>query len=595
MNLSECVWHHNNCRDFGVTGNIARLPVNRLSAYTIADQPECPNGYAKPDLIQSIGEKNNVILIMLDDLDEMVTPYLETMPFLRSLVETKAIQFENTYSSTSICCAARCQMLTGRYGHNIGVIGNGGIFGGYQAFSTPKNFNGTRMKDHQGRCYNFEDFSLPVYLEKAGYRTGYFGKYINSRKPIAHIPPGWTDFHIGINKLMYAGYGYNFLDYSDRNDYMDQTHYGTDQDSYITDVLSDLAQDFIQKSIDNDKPFFAYIAPTAPHLPIMPAERHRHHLEYWLNEYDRIVANRESYYESDLSDKSGWLQLSRNLRYHLKQTDLGRNDFAKRITSLYAVDEMLERLYRDDTYIILTSDNGYNYGSHGFIHKMTPYEESIRVPLYIIGPNTVSKNVEQSVMLSDLMPTILDMAGFESDQANLDTMSLMPWVRTEPTGCSLFTRSAVDFDRPMLFQYGSYAMANYFDEGLYLDIYLKFHPVILSTMFWPTLLDVPPYRAIKYQEWVLVEWWTGQSEPVSDPKIVDHIDIAGISIIGQIRKFKEYYNNNGYAEYELYNLSDDPHQLDSLDISEHQEIFRFLKAELDRLSVCKGRECYRTF
>ena len=123
MNLSECVWHHDNCRDFSGTYNIAKLPVNRLNAYTTADQKDCPKGYAKPDPIQNTGEKNNVILVLLDDLDEMVTPYLETMPFLRSLVEKRAVRFENTYSSTSICCAARCQMLTGRYGHNIGVIG----------------------------------------------------------------------------------------------------------------------------------------------------------------------------------------------------------------------------------------------------------------------------------------------------------------------------------------------------------------------------------------------------------------------------------------------------------------------------------------
>ncbi len=54
------------------------------------------------------------------------------------------------------------------------------------------------------------------------------------------------------------------------------------------------------------------------------------------------------------------------------------------------VDDVARALDRtgdlDNTIFVFTSDNGYNNGSHRLIHKMAPYEESLRVPLAIAGP-----------------------------------------------------------------------------------------------------------------------------------------------------------------------------------------------------------------
>ena len=62
--------------------------------------------------------------------------------------------------------------------------------------------------------------------------------------------------------------------------------------------------------------------------------------------------------------------------------------------------------------IILTSDHGEAFGEHGTrFHSTTVYEELLRIPLVIHGPQIAPRRIETPVSLVDLAPTILDLYG----------------------------------------------------------------------------------------------------------------------------------------------------------------------------------------
>jgi arylsulfatase A-like enzyme len=68
----------------------------------------------------------------------------------------------------------------------------------------------------------------------------------------------------------------------------------------------------------------------------------------------------------------------------------------------------------DDTVVVVTSDHGEAIGDHGFLdHKMNLYEELLRIPLVVRYPRAVpaGQRIGQPVMLQDLFPTLLELAG----------------------------------------------------------------------------------------------------------------------------------------------------------------------------------------
>jgi arylsulfatase A-like enzyme len=71
----------------------------------------------------------------------------------------------------------------------------------------------------------------------------------------------------------------------------------------------------------------------------------------------------------------------------------------------------------DGTVVVITSDHGEAIGDHGFLdHKMNLYEELLRVPLVVRYPRAVpaGQRIKEPVMLQDLFPTLLGLAGLEA-------------------------------------------------------------------------------------------------------------------------------------------------------------------------------------
>jgi arylsulfatase A-like enzyme len=87
----------------------------------------------------------------------------------------------------------------------------------------------------------------------------------------------------------------------------------------------------------------------------------------------------------------------------------------------------------DNTYIFYTADHGLAVGNHGLIGKQNMYDHSIRVPLFVIGPDVPkNKKLEVDVYLQDIMASALDVAGLPKPEY-IEFNSLMPFVRGQQT------------------------------------------------------------------------------------------------------------------------------------------------------------------
>ncbi len=96
------------------------------------------------------------------------------------------------------------------------------------------------------------------------------------------------------------------------------------------------------------------------------------------------------------------------------------------------LEDAIDRLgLRSRTVLIVAADHGEAFGQHDTLyHTSTLYEELIRVPLFVRGPQGPARHVDQPVSLMDLGPTILDLYGVATPPTFLG-QSLVPFLRGE--------------------------------------------------------------------------------------------------------------------------------------------------------------------
>ncbi|MDP3939617.1 MAG: sulfatase-like hydrolase/transferase, partial [Deltaproteobacteria bacterium] len=178
-----------------------------------------------------------------------------------------------------------------------------------------------------------------------------------------------------------------------------------------------------------DKSLFLYVATTAPHGPWVYARRDR-------KRFKGFEAPRPpSFREADMSDKPAAMQRLKEFPDdRLEMVDTWYRGYLRCLAGVdHAVDRILDALDRfdetRDTYVIFTSDNGFLFGEHWDIGKLSPYEPSIRVPLIVRGPDVRVGTVAGELALNlDLAPTLLEIAGAPT-QEDLDGRSLVPLLR----------------------------------------------------------------------------------------------------------------------------------------------------------------------
>jgi N-acetylglucosamine-6-sulfatase len=181
--------------------------------------------------------------------------------------------------------------------------------------------------------------------------------------------------------------------------------------NYMTDVLAKWASGYIRCTAGSERPSYMYLAPKAPHLPAVPAERHE-------DAFSKLHAPRPpSLDEQDVRDKLKWV---RNLpRLSLEQERYIDSLYRNRLRKMLAVDEIIETLVRElrdagkleNTYSVDTSDHGFHVGHHRMTPaKWTAYEEDIRILLVVHGPGVPAGRVsEYQVLNNDFAPTFAEL------------------------------------------------------------------------------------------------------------------------------------------------------------------------------------------
>ena len=372
-------------------------------------------------------KRPNIVMVMADD---MRVDDLDFAPHLRRLIGAKGLTFENSFSPYPLCCPARASFLTGVYSHNHHVYWHEDPYG-YQAFD--------------------DSATIATSLRKAGYRTGFIGKYLNGYGPDIskvsgtpswkYVPNGWTDWvgafeNPGVKGIHGGTYYYWDTPYN-VNGVVDNHYRGR----YQTNVMGDFSVRMARANHQSRAPFFMYVSYVAPHhggpvesddpVGVRRSDGTDDSLQTparpdWVKgRFDHAITRPSGLprnggpAEADVSDKPSFFrdlsELRRSERASL--TEVTR----QRAEAVYVLDKQVARLVAElrrtgewkNTVFMFTSDNGYFLGEHrqrtGKVHA---HEPSLRVPFLVTGPGlrTGEKRYDP-ITTVDITATILDIAG----------------------------------------------------------------------------------------------------------------------------------------------------------------------------------------
>jgi arylsulfatase A-like enzyme len=349
----------------------------------------------------------NIIFLFADDLAANAVGYSGNKDVITPHIDKLAhdgMRFTSHYNTTAICMASRVSVLTGLYEYRHGC-----------------NFG------HGDLERRFIEKSYPLLLRKAGYFTGFAGKlgFDLQGEPFGVFAPMFDQWAGGPG----------------------QTHYATAKNEGIAKhagkyphssrAYGAWAQDFMKAAKQAGKPFCMSIGFKAPHLPSTPDP-----IDLKLYEGRRFTRPPNHGVENakHLSPQSQTSRAATGYREWVTDFDDSAAKYYALITGADAAVGMIrEELTRQgldqNTVIILTSDNGYNAGAHGFGDKVLPYEEGSAAPLVIFDPRLpAGMNGKVCAAVTgniDMAATIFALAGEAAPP--MDGKSLLPLL-ADPAG-----------------------------------------------------------------------------------------------------------------------------------------------------------------
>jgi len=361
----------------------------------------------------------NVVFIFADDLTcQAISAYGDERKLLETpnmdRVAKEGMKFNRCLVTNSICGPSRATIMTGKYSHLNGFYNN-----------SNSQFDSSQV------CF-------PSLLKGAGYSTAMIGKWHLGTDPVGFdywdILPGQGIYY---NPPMISG------------------GQQVKRAGYTTDVISDLSIDWL-KQRDRSKPFMLMSQHKAPHREWAPPLRY---LGWDKNRvypepptlFDDYAGRSKAISDHDMGIDRTFTPLDaklvpppnltedqrkewdayygpRNKEFNdakLSGKDLVRwrynrymHDYLACVKAVDdAVGKMLDYLQSegiaDETVIIVSSDQGFFLGEHGWFDKRWIFEESLRTPLMIrwpgvVKPGSVSNEI---VSLVDFAETFLDIAG----------------------------------------------------------------------------------------------------------------------------------------------------------------------------------------
>lgn len=284
----------------------------------------------------------------------------------------QAIDFQQAVSGSPVCCPARASLMTGQYPLTHGVYVN----------DVPLKPKGVTL----GEAF-----------AKAGYRTGYIGKWHLYGSPqgvyerrLVNVPP---EARMGFQywKAGECTHNYNKSLYFANDDPTPRYWPGFDSVPQTED-----AEQFIRDNAKGKDPYFLVLSWGPPHFPYMPPADYA---ARWAN---KDIKLRDNVPEADRA------AATTELRGYYAQAEV-LDDCFKRL--LAAIEESGTA---DDTIVLFTSDHGEMAFSQGIKYKNVPWDEAVRVPFLLRYPKAFGRqNLKLDAPLNtpDIMPTLLSLAG----------------------------------------------------------------------------------------------------------------------------------------------------------------------------------------
>ena len=311
------------------------------------------------------GKQPNILLILFDDLGAgdlssygnrlIKTPNVDA-------IAARGLKFDHFYSSSPVCTPSRAALLTGRYPTRAHAANHV-----YMPTGTPTAT--LRASRGWANALPRDEILLPEVLQRAGYRTGAFGKWHLGDIP-GHRPTdfGFQDYF----GLLYSN-DMNPTNVWRGNEIV--TPAAQMDQATINERIADEAIGFLDRNAA--RPFFAYVPFSAPHWPHVANPRHK----------DVSAGGTYGDVVEDLDSQVGRIMA----KLHELKLD-------------------------DDTIVIVTSDNGGDFdGSVGNLRgrKTETFEGGMRVPAIVVWPGRTSPGSTSAEMAMniDILPTLLSSLG----------------------------------------------------------------------------------------------------------------------------------------------------------------------------------------
>ncbi len=378
-----------------------------------------------------IGAQPNVLLIISDDLNTRIGPYMEVdkhTPNLDKLAE-KGVRFTRAYCQYPLCGPSRASIMSGLYPQTNGILRNIDRPGSYRK-ETPS------LADHP---------SLSGFFREQGYFTARVSKIFHMGVPggIERGEPGGDDPDSW-------DYAYNVMGpETNSSGYLEllspaNHHYGSafsrmvlpeERISTQTDYLSVSQAIAILESragkipenstnkhkIKPDAPFFLGVGLVRPHVPLIAPE---HCFEVYPDDLMKLP---EVIIGKNVPRQA--LRLQNNKIWKMDD-EQKKKAIAGYMASVSFMDEQVGRLLdaidrlkmRENTIVVFISDHGYNLGEHDCWAKVSLWEGTVRVPMIISVPGyekNYGTTCNSIAELIDLYPTLTDLCGLADKQPEI--------------------------------------------------------------------------------------------------------------------------------------------------------------------------------
>lgn len=431
--------------------------------------------------------KPNILFIFCDDLTtQSISAYGHKLKLLETphmdRIAKEGMKFTRCLVPNSICGPSRAVIQTGKYSHLNGFFHNGSRFDSAQP-------------------------TMPKMLQKAGYQTAVIGKW-----HLVSDPVGFDHWHI------LPGQGAYY------NPPMIRDGQQVKHEGYTTDLISDFSLEWL-KQRDKTKPFMLMSQHKAPHREWAPALRHlgwNGDKEFPEPEtlFDDYSGRGRAEKEQDMTLEKTFTQRDSkeapppnlipdqlkawNAYYEprndaMRKANLSGKDIVRwryqrymhdYLGTVKAVDEAVGKLLdyleaegiADNTLVVLSSDQGFYLGEHGWFDKRWIYEESLSTPLLVRWPGVTQPGSVNAAITSiiDFPETFLEAAA-QPIPADMQGRSMMPLLKG-PT--------PDDWRKSFYYHYyefpGPHSVRKHY--GVVTDRYKLFHFYEPDMNYW-TLID----------------------------------------------------------------------------------------------------------